>query len=85
MRSHVKQFINHCPACQKMRDIKPLILSNPFTTATYRPMHRINIDTVGALPEDAQGNKYIIVMIDCFTRFCELYAVPSTSGLDCAR
>lgn len=48
-------------------------------------MHRINIDTIGPLPEDAQGNKYIIVMIDCFTRFCELYAVPSTSGIDCAR
>lgn len=85
MRSHVKQFIDHCPACQKMRDVKTLISTNPFTTATYEPMHRINIDTIGPLPENIQGNKYIIVMIDCFSRFCELYPVPSTQAMDCAR
>ena len=85
MRHHVRSFVNSCPACQKMRPLKTLLKTCPFTTATYKPMHRINIDTIGPLPVDQMGNKHIIVMIDCFSRYCELYAVPSTSALDCAR
>ena len=48
-------------------------------------MHRVNIDTIGPLPEDVSHNQFIIVMIDCFSRFCELYAVQSTEAMDCAR
>ncbi len=85
MRRHVRSFIDHCPFCQKMRNIQSVIQTRPFTTASYQPMSRINVDTIGPLPEDEQGNCYIIVFIDCFSRFCELYAVPSTEATHCAR
>jgi hypothetical protein len=47
-------------------------------------MEQLAVDTIGPLPEDAQGNKYIIVFIDAFTRFVELYAVPDTTAEVCA-
>lgn len=38
-------------------------------------MEQLNWDTIGPLPEDTSGNKYILVVIDCFTRSVELYAI----------
>ena len=85
MRNHVRQFIAECPSCQKMKDIKPIIVSLPFTTATYSPFSRINMDTIGPLPTDEDKNAYILVLIDCFSRFVELYAIPSTEARPCAK
>jgi len=36
-------------------------------------MQRLNIDTIGPLPPDEAGNRYIIVIIDTFSRWVELY------------
>ena len=80
MRAHVRTFIKHCPCCQKMRAIAPGIISRPYTLARYEPMERLNIDTIGPLPVDESGNKFIIVIIDCFTRFIELYPAPDTTA-----
>jgi hypothetical protein len=75
MREHIRKFIKCCPCCQKMSYIKIPIHTHPFTTASYSVMERVNVDTIGPLPQDEYGNKYIIVFIDCFSRFIELYAV----------
>ena len=78
MRSHVKSYIEHCPHCQKSRATTPISANRPFTTATYHPMERVSVDAVGPFPTDQDGNSHIVVMIDNFTRFVELYAVPTT-------
>ena len=41
-------------------------------------MERVNIDTIGPLPADQHENKYIIVIIDCFSRWIRL--VPCTDA-----
>jgi len=85
MRKHVRQFIQQCPVCQKLREHHAEIKTHPFTTASYMPMDVLNIDTIGPVAKDAQGNEYIIVIIDCFTRWVELIGVPDTSALSAAR
>ena len=79
MREHVKQFIRDCPICQKLDQRNVKIQTVPFTNATLEPMDTLNIDTIGPVPLDQFGNCYILVIIDCFTRFVELYAIPDTS------
>lgn len=85
MRKHVRQFVQQCPVCQKLREHHAEIKTHPFTTASYMPMDVLNIDTIGPVAKDAQGNEFIIVVIDCFTRWVELYGVPDTSALSAAR
>ena len=85
MRSHVRTFISQCPVCQKLSDLKIPIRTHPFTTAAYLPMEVLNVDSVGPLTQDDFGNKFILVVIDCFTRFIELYPIPDTSSLVTAR
>jgi len=43
-------------------------------------MERIYIDSIGPLQEDTNSNKHIVVIIDGFTRWVELYAVPDVTA-----
>jgi len=85
MREHVKRFVKCCPFCQKMSYLKVPIHTHPFTTSVYEPMECLNIDTIGPLPVDEYGCSYILVVIDCFTRFIELYPLSDVSAAQAAR
>ena len=80
MRKHVRKFIRECPACQKMSQVRFSIKTHPFTTAAYDPMEVLNVDTIGPLQADEEGNCYILVIICCFSRWVELYAIKDTSA-----
>jgi hypothetical protein len=69
MRKHIRKFIRECPACQKMSQIKFCVKTHPYTTAAYYPMEVLNIDSIGPLEPDDEGNCYILVIIDCFSRY----------------
>jgi transposase InsO family protein len=85
MRKQVRQFINQCPVCQKLRETKIALKVHPFTTASYSPMETINVDTIGPVTKDSFGNEFILVIIDCFSRWIELYPMPDTSALAASR
>jgi transposase InsO family protein len=80
-RNHVRFFIDNCPCCQKMSVIKPSIHAHPFTTSTYAPMECINIDFVGPY----QDGGYLLVFIDTFTRWVEIYPTEDASALSAAK
>jgi transposase InsO family protein len=49
-------------------------------------MEVLNIDTIGPVSKDSADNCYILVIIiDYFSRFVELYPVSDTSAIPCAR
>ena len=85
MREHIRMFIKRCPCCQKMSRLKVPIHTHPFTTATYAPMHRIAVDTIGPLPPDDEGNQHIIVFIDCFSRYVCLYPTKDVTAKSAAK
>ena len=76
-RQHVRYFIDHCPCCQKMKMLKIPIHAHGFTTSTYTPMECLNIDFIGPFPD--QG--YILVIVDTFTRWVELYHTTDATAL----
>ncbi len=69
MRKNVRQFVQQCPLCQKLREHRLAIKTHPFVTASYTPMEVRNIDTIGPVAEDEDGNTHILVVIDSFTRW----------------
>ena len=83
IRRFVRKFIHTCPCCQKMSQLKIPIHTIPFTTASTFPMERVNVDSMGPFKEDERGNRYIIAIIDCFTRWIGLYAVRDVTA-ECA-
>ena len=55
---------------------------NPFTLASTNVMERIAIDTIGPIEEGQGKHKFIIVIIDAFTRYTKLYPVETTKSED---
>ena len=85
MREHVKRFIKRCPCCQKMSYLRVPIHTAPYTLSATEPMDRINIDTIGPLPPDDEGNTHIIVIIDCFSRWVELHWAKDATAASAAK
>ena len=48
------------------------------------PLDRLATDILGPFPESTKGNKYILAMTDCFTKWVEIYAIPNQSAITCA-
>ena len=76
MRQNVKDFIKECACCQKTSAIRVAINTQPYTTSAYEAMEVLNIDFVGPFPD----KKYILVMIDAFTRWVELYCCDEATA-----
>ena len=74
MRKDVQHFLAQCPCCQKNRMTPFRELVSKYTLSiTSGPMKRLSIDTVGPFPEDEEGNQYILVVIDNFSRYTTLW------------
>ena len=84
MRKDVTNFIRKCPCCQKMEVLKKPIQTIPFTLASYGLFDRIAVDTIGPLPDSKEGHKYILVIIDSFSRWIELLPIPDTTAITAA-
>jgi hypothetical protein len=85
MREHIKQFVKRCPICQKLDQRSVNINAAPFTMASREPMKSLSVDSIGPLTADEYGNKHILVIIDDFTRFVELYAIRDVTALNAAK
>lgn len=44
------------------------------------PMERVHMDILGPLVESKRGSKYILVLIDQFTKWIECYAIPNQTA-----
>jgi hypothetical protein len=73
-RDDVASFVESCPTCQKVR-LRRHVQTLMKTTSCNGVFDTLAIDTLGPLPPDEKGNKYLIVVIDVFSRWVEL--VPS--------
>jgi hypothetical protein len=80
MRDEVAAFIQSCPTCQKVRLGQGSMAAALSTTVASEPFDVVAVDTVGPLPIDSNGNRYVIAVIDCFTRFVELRATASPTA-----
>jgi hypothetical protein len=60
-----------------------VIRASRFVLSSLKPMERIAIDTIGPVPDD-MGFKYIIVLIDTFTRYVELFPKQEVTALAAA-
>jgi hypothetical protein len=85
MEQTVKLFIKQCDCCQKLDTRVPIRIVEPFVLGTNQPMGCWNIDSIGPFTPDQFGNTYAVVLIDMFTRFMCVYAVPDTSAKEAVK
>lgn len=75
----MKSYLSSCEACQLFANIHD---HNPPTRIVNTPrlFEQFSIDYVGPLPTSKQGNKYIIVAVESFTKWPVAVAYPNADA-----
>jgi len=71
---------DYCLGCVQCAKRKNAGLKRRAPLQTYivgSPMQKVSLDIAGPFPISKQGNKYILVVNDCYTRWVECYPLPS--------
>ncbi|GKT28986.1 hypothetical protein ADUPG1_005110, partial [Aduncisulcus paluster] len=66
LKDKAKSVTAECLRCQKLKDTRP---RGHGTLRAPRTWHSISVDTIGPCDMDDEGYKYLLVIVDDFTRF----------------
>jgi len=79
MLETVLKYVQSCRSCQsRKRPLKPI--GGPMQPLTAdNPFERVGVDLLGPLPKTKDGNKYIIVAVDYFTKWAITRALPKAT------
>lgn len=81
MKRDIERYCSQCDLCAAK---KPSKTSNKAPLQQYlvgKPMERVAVDVLGPLPLTVKGNKYILVLCDCFSKWTEAFAMPDQEYL----
>jgi len=81
----VKNWCQSCISCLTRKTSAPTRRAPMGTITASYPMQIIATDLVGPLPESDNGNRYILVVADYFTRYMEAFPLPNQEAITVAR
>lgn len=76
----VKEFVINCVACQRRKSPKIGKQGFMIPSSTTNVWERIACDLVGPMTESKNGNKYILVVTDIFSKFSLAFPLKETSA-----
>lgn len=82
---HIKWATDNCPMCQKVLAGKASMTATIKTIKVCQPGEEWSVDTIGPLPADEEGNCYVLVVIDSFTRFVALKPTKTVDAMSAAK
>ena len=84
LKADVAAFIRSCHVCAKRKTPRPNRAQLHPIRCGY-PFERVYMDIVGPLPVTARNNRYILTMIDGYSKWAEAIPSPSQSAVVTAR
>lgn len=70
----IESMINSCDICNQLRSSPPRVSISPWKYPAV-PFYRIHLDFLGPL-----NNRMYLVIVDAYTKWVEVYDVPSTTS-----
>jgi len=81
LRHFVRNYISHCLVCAvKKTRSGPLQGSIRLPTRPSEPLQTVHVDCLGPLPVSSDKSKHIFVVIDSFTKYCNLIPLKSVKA-----
>ena len=77
LRNDVQTYVNGCETCAKRKGPGRIRRAPMQIARSGYPLERIAVDILGELPETEDGNKYILVVADYYTKWTESYPMPN--------
>lgn len=83
MTTDINNYIKKCQVCQRIKGnvSRP---HNLTTTHGDAPFNKVTMNYFGPLPMLIEGYQHILVIIDTFTKYVELYPMKSTASQELA-
>ncbi|XP_053380038.1 uncharacterized protein K02A2.6-like [Mercenaria mercenaria] len=85
LQNDVKAYVNGCEVCLKRKRPMRIKKAPMQISSSGYPMERIAVDILGELPVTENGNKYILVVSDYFTKWTESYQMPNMEAVTVAK
>ena len=84
MRKDIYNYVAACSKCQQFKyDSQPS--SNPMQLhSVNEPWNTIGIDIMGPFPITVKGKRFLLVIVDYFTRWVEMFPLRTTTSVDIA-
>ncbi|KHJ96396.1 hypothetical protein OESDEN_03641 [Oesophagostomum dentatum] len=78
MFQDVSNYVSACKLCQMRKDPSMYRINEPMARFEIpkRPWQRVHSDVIGPLPLTLQGNKFVIVFVDSFSKFIVAEPLP---------
>jgi transposase InsO family protein len=80
MGKDVTSYVVGCEPCNRNKKTSPHGKCPMTEFQAGIPMERVHIDFLGPLPKTKAGNKYILMMVDQFTKWVECVALPDQTA-----
>ena len=85
LRKDVKLHIRCCKVCNANKMPYQRFRAALANFRVGAPLDRIGVDLMGPLPVTDQGNRYLLVIVDYFTRWAEAFSLPDQQAETVAR
>jgi len=77
MSRQVQTFCRACEVCATRKNAGRKQKAPMRRYDVGMPMEEIAIDLMGPFPESNRGNKYVLVLVDSYSKWMEAYAIPN--------
>ena len=81
METDIRRYVQSCQICKAM---KPSNMCQTAPMGEYRqakrPWQMISLDFIGPFPRSTKGFCYMLVVVDVFSKFCQIFPLRSASS-----
>jgi len=73
LQRDVERYVNNCKQCQINKPTRHKIKATLKPISVNKPFERLAVDCMGPLPLTLNGNRYLVVFIDYFSKYIESF------------
>ena len=77
LRNTVEEWCRRCQVCARTKPANSKAKAPMQTVGAGTTLERVGIDIMGPLPETRHGNRFILVVMDYWTKWVEAYPIPN--------
>lgn len=80
----IEAYVKQCQSCQKKKDPKHVYRAELTPLRPTKPMELVTTDIMGPLPITKKRNRYVLVIVDHFTKYVEIFAIKTLEATEVA-